>query len=139
MRAAFLVMALATPAAAVTEAELEADGYVPMTCVFDQRCLIGKPCERTWRDVRWMMNDAARKAYQVHRGGKIYGASILMKDDRWGDLSEARAIVSPMRRAVASHLTVFDGGGAIWSHQYAANPGSGQFFTGTCELPGGAE
>lgn len=134
-----LVLALASPAAAVTEAQLAADGYVPMNCVFNQRCVIGKPCERTWRDARWMMSDAAGKAYQVHRGGTIYGASMLMKDDRWKDLSEARAIVAPMRRAVASHLTVFDGGGAIWSHQYAANPGSGQFFTGTCELPGGAE
>ncbi|MEL7098401.1 MAG: hypothetical protein AAGM84_06180, partial [Pseudomonadota bacterium] len=122
--AAISLALLAGPALAITEAELASDGYVVMDCVFDQRCLIGKPCERTWRDARWMMSDAKGKAYQVHRGGKIYGASMLMKDDRWKDLSEARAIVSPMRRAVASHLTVFDGGGAIWSHQYAANPGS---------------
>ncbi|MEO0390900.1 MAG: hypothetical protein AAF218_08155 [Pseudomonadota bacterium] len=139
MRVAALLAILAAPAAALTEAELAADGYAVMDCLFKQRCVIGKPCEPAWRDVRWMLSDAAGKAYQVHRGGKIWGPSVLMKDDRWADTSEARAILSPMRRAVAAHLTVFDGGGAIWSHQYAANPGSGQFYTGTCALPEAGE
>jgi hypothetical protein len=137
--AVLISVAVAGPASAQSEADLTAKGYRPMACLFDQRCVIGQPCERAWRDMRWLLNDDKGTAFRVHSGGKIYGEALLMKDRRWGDQSEARAILHPMREAVASHLTVFDGGGAIFSTQYAANPGSGQFFLGTCTMTGDAK
>ncbi len=80
------------------------------------------------------MKDEDGAAYQVRRGGDLSRRAHLMMDARWKGTSEARAIVMQMREAVASHLTVFDGGGAIQSFQYAANPGAGQFYLGTCEV-----
>ena len=123
-----------SPVIALTEADLAARDYVSMACLFDQRCVIGLPCERAWREVRWMLSDDEGAAYQVRRNGDLSRKALMMKDARWKDTSEARAIVMQMREAVASHLTVFDGGGAIQSFQYAANPGAGQFFLGTCEM-----
>ena len=114
---------------------LEADGYRVMDCRFTERCLIGVPCERAWRDMRWYLNDEIGLAYREQLDGS-YRKGLLMKDARWKDTSQARAIVMPMREAVASHMTVFDGGGAIYSLQYAANPGSGQFLRGTCKMGG---
>ncbi|MEO0766721.1 MAG: hypothetical protein AAFS01_08355 [Pseudomonadota bacterium] len=118
----------------MTEADLADRGYVAMDCLFDQRCVLGQPCIAAWRDVRWRMNDAEQAAYQVRRDGEVSRRALMMMDARWKDTSEARAIVMQMREAVASHLTVFDGGGAIQSFQYAGDPGAGQFFLGTCEV-----
>ncbi|MEL6242578.1 MAG: hypothetical protein AAFV87_02790 [Pseudomonadota bacterium] len=126
----------ASSAAALSEADLTARGYIAMDCLFDQRCVIGQPCMRAWREVRWMLSDGDGAAYQVRRGGKVSRKALMMKDARWKDRSQGRAIVMPMREAVASHLTVFDGGGAIQSFQYAGAPGAGQFYLGTCQLKG---
>ncbi|MEM6889166.1 MAG: hypothetical protein AAF636_13610 [Pseudomonadota bacterium] len=127
------------PGHALSEADLEARGYREMSCLFDQRCVIGQPCERAWRDQRWYLNDAEAAAYRVYRGGQVSRRAQLMQDQRWKNYSEARAILMPMREAVASHLTAFDGGGAIYSLQYAGNPGAGQFFLRQCDLPEEAE
>jgi len=120
---------------ALTADSLQADGYRVMECRFTERCLIGAPCDRAWRDMRWYLNDEAGIAYREQGEGQ-FRKGILMQDARWKGYSQARAIVMPMREAMASHMTVFDGGGAIYSLQYAANPGSGQFLRGTCELGG---
>ncbi|MEL6449826.1 MAG: hypothetical protein AAFQ19_01095 [Pseudomonadota bacterium] len=124
----------AGPAAALTEADLRAKGYGALECLFQERCVIGQPCTRTWRDMRWMINDATASAYQVRRAGAVGRKLMLMQDARWKGRSEARAILSPMREAVASHLTVFDGGQAIYALQYAGTPGSGQMLRGQCEF-----
>jgi len=121
-------------ALALTEEDLRSQGFREVTCLFDQRCVIGLPCETAWRDQRWYLSDREQAAYRVFRGGRISRKLPLMLDARWKDRSEARAILNPMREAVASHLTIFDGGGAIYSLQYAANPGSGQFFLGQCDF-----
>ncbi len=134
MRLIFALIILATPVSVLTEAELAGRGYVAMNCLFDQRCVLGEPCVAAWRDVRWRLNDAEEAAYQVRRNGEVSRRALVMKDARWKDTSEARAIVMQMREAVASQLTVFDGGGAIQSFQYAGNPGAGQFYLGTCEV-----
>ncbi|MEL6565678.1 MAG: hypothetical protein AAFQ59_14655 [Pseudomonadota bacterium] len=131
---AAVLLCVAGPAVALTETELASRGYVAMDCLFDQRCVIGQPCMTAWRDVRWMMSDDEGTAYEVRRNGEVSRRAMMMKDARWKDTSEARAIVMQMREAVASHLTVFDGGGAIQSFQYAANPGAGQFYLGKCEV-----
>jgi hypothetical protein len=130
-----LLLLLWTGAAqALTAADLRAQGFRVMDCTFTERCLIVAPCERAWRDMRWYLNDAQGIAYREQAEGR-FGKGVLMKDARWKDQSRSRAIIMPMREAVASHITVFDGGGAIYSLQYAANPGSGQFLRGTCDLP----
>lgn len=123
-----------TPAQALTVEGLKSGGYHEMLCTFKQRCVINLPCEMAWRDHRWFLNEAEGHAYRVYRGGRISRKGQLMLDQRWKQTSQARAILMPMREAVASHLTVFDGGGAIYTLQYAANPGSGQFFLGQCEM-----
>ena len=127
---------LATPVWALSEGDLNAQGFGRFDCFFDQRCVINLPCERAWRNMRWYFSDEAGLAYRAFPTGRLRRGH-LMQDARWKARSEARAIVMQMREAVASHLTVFDGGGAIYSIQYAANPGSGQFFTGTCEITSG--
>ena len=125
----------AGPSAALTAADLIERGYNELACRFDQRCVIGLPCERAWRDFRWLVSDAEGAAYRLRPDGRIGRKQPMMRDARWRKRSQALAILGPMREAVASHLTVFDGGGAIFSIQYAADPGSGQFFLGTCALP----
>ena len=130
------VLLTSTHASALTEDALAAQGYTPLSCLFRERCVIGQACEASWRDMRWMMNDEDGSAYRIREDGDAARRSMLMMDTRWKTTSKARAIVSPMREAVASQLTVFDGGGAILSIQYAANPGAGQFFLGTCEGAG---
>ena len=124
----------ASAALALTEADLRERGYREMSCLFDQRCLLGQPCERAWRDQLWLLNDAEAAAYRVYRGGDVSRRAQLMQDSRWKTLSKARAILMPLREAVASHLTVFDDGGAIYSMQYDATPGEGQFLLGRCEM-----
>ena len=124
----------AGPLSALTQDDLARQGYRVMECVFDQRCVLGQACERAWRDQRWMLSDGEGIAYRVERGGKISRKAILMLDARWKEFSRARAIVTPMREAVASQLTVFDDGGAIQSFQYAASPGAGQFYLGRCTM-----
>ncbi len=111
--------------------EFEAKGFDKLQCHFDQRCLIGQPCEFTYQDHLWYLDEAEMAAWHVN--DQWIRRGTLMKDDRWKDTSEARAILMPLRRAVASHLTVFDDGGAIYSIQYDASPGSGQFYLGACE------
>ena len=88
--------------------------------------------------MRWYLNDEERIAYREFEDGRLR-KGLLMLDARWLDRSDARAIVMPLREAVASHMTVFDGGGAIYSLQYAGNPGSGQFFLGQCDMSSGTE
>ena len=123
----------AGPAFALSLPDLEARGFEALDCRFDQRCVIGQPCERAWRDMRWMVHVADGAAYRVRREGRIGRKLPLMQDARWKGRSEALAILSPMREAVAGHLTVFDGGGAIYTLQYAGAPGAGQVFLGTCK------
>lgn len=127
-----VLTALAAPALALSERALRDDGYRALDCVFTERCLIGQPCTRSFRQIRWWLSDADARAYQVGRGGDLT-RGILSLDTRWKDLSKARSILMPMREQVASHLTVFHSGGAIYSVQYAADPGSGAFLRGTCE------
>lgn len=134
LRFAILFSIAALPAMALTEADLRAEGYQPLTCLFDERCVIGQPCEPAYREFRWLINDDTGSAYPVRDRGTIGRKLPLMKDARWKDRSEARAILSPMREAVAGHLTVFDGGGSVYSLQYAGNPGAGQTFLGQCEI-----
>ncbi|WP_157598674.1 hypothetical protein [Tateyamaria omphalii] len=129
-----VLLCLSGPAAALTEGDLRDQGYQPLTCLFDQRCVIGQPCERAWREFRWLINDDTGSAYAVRDQGKIGRKLPLMQDARWKARSDARAILMPMREAVAGHLTVFDGGGAVYSVQYAGNPGDGQTFLGQCEV-----
>ena len=126
-----LLLLAAGPATAMSGDTLKARGFSPLSCLFTERCLIGMPCERAWREMRWYLSDAEGIAYRAHDDGKFQKGQLL-SDARWGNLSEARQIVMPMREAVASNLTVFDGGGAVYSLQYAANPGSGQFYLGAC-------
>jgi hypothetical protein len=124
----------ATPALATTGDDLRAEGYRDLTCSFDQRCVMGQPCGRAWREVLWLINPDKGRAFRIRADGQVRRAAELRLDARWGKTSKALSILSPMREAVTSHLTVFDGGGAILSMQYAGAPGSGQFFTGTCEV-----
>jgi hypothetical protein len=124
----------AVAAAALTADNLRAQGYREMDCLFDQRCVIGQACEEAWRDHRWYLNDAEAAAYRVQRGGTLSRRAQLMLDSRWKERSRARAILMPLREAVAAHLTVFHDGGAIYALQYAGNPGSGQFLLGQCDL-----
>ena len=128
----------ASAASALTADDLRSDGYTTLECRFDQRCVLGSPCERAWRDMRWYLKDEDQIAYREYDDGRLR-KGMLMLDARWLERSEARAIVMPLREAVASHMTVFDGGGAIYSMQYAGNPGSGQFFLGQCQMPGDTE
>jgi len=132
----FIAMAFwpVVPAQALTEDALKDRGFRQMTCTFDQRCVIGQPCEKAWRDHRWYLNEDEAAAYRVFRNGEISRKAQLMLDARWKQRSNARAIVMPMREAVAGHLTMFHEGGAIYSIQYAASPGSGQFFLGQCDM-----
>ena len=132
------LMMWGSAALALSTDDLRADGYQVMECRFDQRCVLGNPCERAWRDMRWYLNDTEQTAYREYDNGRLQ-KGLLMKDARWKDTSDARAIVMQMREAVASHMTVFDGGGAIYSLQYAGNPGSGQFFLGQCDLTADTE
>ena len=118
---------------ALTSDDLADQGYRTVECLFTERCLIGAPCERAWRDQRWYLNDETGTVYREWRDGRLR-RGLLFLDRRWEERSEARQIVMPMEEAVASHLTIFDGGGAIYSLQYWANPGSGQFLRGTCEV-----
>ena len=131
----FLFAGLAGSAQALSPEDLRGDGFREMRCHFSERCLIGEPCETAWRDMRWFLKDADGIAYRAHRSGRLQRGELRL-DRRWEERSEARSILMPMREAVASHLTVFDGGGAIYSLQYAADPGSGQFLLGTCETEG---
>lgn len=125
-------------ATALTIDDLRSDGYRALECRFDQRCVLGSPCERAWRNMRWYLNDDDKIAYREFEDGQLR-KGLLMLDARWLERSDARAIVMPLREAVASHMTVFDGGGAIYSLQYAGNPGSGQFFLGQCDMSGDTE
>lgn len=125
-------------ATALTIDDLRSDGYRALECRFDQRCVLGSPCERAWRNMRWYLNDDDKIAYREFEDGRLR-KGLLMLDARWLERSDARAIVMPLREAVASHMTVFDGGGAIYSLQYAGNPGSGQFFLGQCDMSGDTE
>ena len=131
-----LLCAWAGTATALTGADLQERGYRLMECRFTERCLIGAACERAWRENQWYLNDEEGAVYRAYRNGRMR-RGLLLLDARWKELSEARQILMPMREAVASHLTVFDGGGAIYSLQYAASPGSGQFLRGTCEMESG--
>ncbi|MEM8730184.1 MAG: hypothetical protein AAGF79_09715 [Pseudomonadota bacterium] len=124
---------LASPAAALDVPDLEARGYQRLTCEFHERCLIGQPCERAWRYLTWHVLVAEESGFREMDNGRLRRVEVR-QDARWGDLSDGLSILSPMREAVASHLTMFDGGGAIYAIQYAANPGSGQFLLGHCNL-----
>ena len=124
---------VAGAAQALTAEDLAAQGYRQMDCTFKERCLIGQPCERAWRSMQLYLNDDAGIAYRQYDNGRLR-KGLLMLDARWKTYSEARAIVMPMREAVASHLTIFDGGSAVYSLQYAGGPGSGQFLRGSCEM-----
>ena len=112
--------------------DLEARGFTPLTCTFTERCLIGAPCERAWRDWTWMVSDEEGTAYRVGSDGDTRKA-LLLKDTRWKDYSNARAIVMPLREGIASQMTMFHDGTAVYSLQYAGGAGSGQFFRGRCE------
>jgi len=132
--AAFLLsLFVGTPAAALSVDDLPRHRYRLVECRFTERCLIGKPCEWAWRQSRWHVNDKNGTAYREYQDGRLRKGVVFM-DTRWEERSGARSIFLPMREAVASHLTIFDGGGAIYSLQYAPNPGSGQFRRGTCEM-----
>lgn len=111
-------------------------GYAPLSCVFTERCVIGQPCERTWRESRWMVNPNLGQAYRARQEGGFRSA-VLRRDKRWKERSRALSILTPMREGVTSHLTVFDNGAAVLSIQYASGSGSGQFQRGTCDLPAG--
>ena len=139
-RVAIMIVTLAMFWPASTHAlslpDLEERGYAMLECDFNQRCVIGQACEPAWRYIRWMINQTEGAAYRVRSRGRIGRKLQLMQDARWKERSDALAILNPMREAVASHLTVFDEGGAIYSIQYAASPGSGQFFLGHCRIGG---
>lgn len=125
---------LALPAGALNRDDLDRQGYRTLSCTFKERCVIGQPCEVAWSDAEWMFDDASASAYRVERDGGIGHKLLLMLDARWKDRSQARAILSPMREAVASHLTVFDGGTAVFALQYAGAAGSGQMLRGRCDF-----
>ena len=130
-----LLTSSASGATALTEENLRQQGFREMACHFAQRCVINLPCEKAWRDVRWFLNNAEVVAYRVNSNDGLSGKARLSLDTRWKERSDARSIVIPMREAVAGHMTVFYGGGAIYTVQYAANPGSGQIFLGHSSYP----
>lgn len=138
-RLAYLLLAATVPgpATALTPEALTDKGYGTIACLFREHCVIGVPCKRAWRELTWYHNDAEGQAYQDYGDGRLR-RGMLMPDQRWKSTSQARAIVMPMREAVAGHLTVFDDGGAVYSMQYAGNPGSGHFLLGRCEISEGA-
>ena len=125
------VIGLSTPVVAQDVATLESNGYELLTCTFRDRCVIGQPCAEYYRQHRYYVNDAKGRAYREGTDGRMRQGT-LMQDARWGDLSRARAIIMPLREAVASQMTMFHDGGAILSVQYSADPGSGQFLRGRC-------
>lgn len=130
-----LLVLLPGAGGAVSVNDLEAQGYRALSCTFTERCLIGAPCERAWRDWRWMLSDDDGVAYRVSRDGDLE-KGLLLKDARWKDYSNARAIIMPLREGIAGQMTMFHDGAAVYSMQYAGGPGSGQFFRGTCEGAG---
>ncbi|WP_124112783.1 hypothetical protein [Palleronia sp. THAF1] len=132
-----LALVAAAPALAQDAADLKARGYSVLDCVFRERCVIGQPCQPSYRATRYWLNDAEGRAYAERRDGS-FRRGILSLDARWKDLSRARSIVFALREAVASQMTMFHDGGAILSVQYAANPGSGQFLLGRCYRDGEA-
>ena len=133
MRGALVLWILSAGAvAALDRSDLEQQGYRAVECLFTERGVIDTPCERAWRESRWFLNDATGIAYREFEDGRLRRGHLFL-DRRWEKRSEARQIVMPMEEAVASHLTIFDGGGAIYALQYWANPGSGQFFRGQCK------
>ena len=86
--------------AALSVDDLKERGYREMTCVFDERCVIGQPCERAWRDHRWFLKDADSAAYRVFRNGQLSRKAQLMLDSRW----KAPAIRPPSASAQAGPM-----------------------------------
>ncbi|NRB36606.1 MAG: hypothetical protein HRU31_18130 [Rhodobacteraceae bacterium] len=132
----FVMLALiwmAAPLAALSPNDVSARGFGTMTCLFHERCVIGQPFERAWHQRIWYTHDAEQLAYGHFDDGRLRKAQVML-DARWGEVSGARAIPAPLREAVASHPTVFDGDDAIYSIQYAGSPGLGQFLRGSCDI-----
>ena len=122
---------------AQTLERLKAEGYRLMECTFTERCVIGQPCERAWRQVRWHVNPETDRAFREAENGRLRSAEAR-QDARWKHRSNGLSIFTPMREGVSSHLTVFHNGAAILSVQYGSGMGSGQFQRGTCvTTPGG--